>query len=374
MSSTALFLDALRASRLLSPARWEELTRHVQPRYPQLRQLGRYLIEEEWLTPYQINQLLLGRGRNLVLGSYVVLDRLGAGTMAQVFRAEHRHMNRLVALKVLHENVLVHPKAVHQFYREVEAVAQLSHPNLIHAYDAGPLGESHYLAVEYVNGTDLERVVKHSGMLSQEQACDFIRQASLGLHHAYEHGLLHHDLKPSNLFVTQQAGLSFQTVPEGDSGRFLATASAFHSARVKIHNIGLTCQLPSLGSGQGFASPDRGIEAWRSLDYLPPERIANLYATDIRASLYSLGCVFYYLLTGQVPFPGGSPLEKVRQHQCEEPVPIEFLCTDVAPEVSALVSQLMAKRAEGRCQTPLEVAAALKKYCPAEACVAGLRR
>jgi serine/threonine-protein kinase len=374
MSSTALFLDALRASRLLSPARWEELTRHVQPRFLQLRQLARHLIEEEWLTPYQINQLLLGRGQNLVLGSYVVLDRLGTGSVAQVFKAEHRHMNRLVALKILHENVLVHPRAVHQFYREVEAVGQLSHPNLIHAYDAGPLGESHYLAVEYVNGTDLKRVVKHSGMLSQEQACDFIRQAALGLHHAYEHGLLHHDLRPSNLFVTQQAGLSFQTVPDGDSGPFQATASALQSARVKIHNIGLTFQLPSFGSGQGLDSEDQGIEAWQSLDYLAPERVANLYTTDVRASLYSLGCVFYYLLTGQVPFPGGSPLEKARQHQCEEPVPIEFLCTDVAPEVSAVVSRLMAKRAQDRWQTPLDVAAALKEFCPAEACVAGLRK
>jgi serine/threonine-protein kinase len=369
MSSTAALLDALRASRLLSPARWEELTRHIQPRFADLRQLARYLIEAEWLTPYQVNQLFLGHGQDLLLGPYVILDRLGTGTVGRVFKAEHRHMNRLAALKVFHADVLVPRGAVQQFYREVEAVGQLSHPNLVHAYDAGPIGRSHFLAVEYVNGTDLEHLVQHAGMLSQEQACDFVRQTALGLQHARQYGLLHHDLKPSNLFVIRQAGLSFQTVRDSDSGRFQTTASTFSGARVKVHNLGLTFQLPLRRASQAAA----GLEAGRSLDYLAPECAGHPYTRDVRASLYSLGCVFYFLLTGQVPFPGGSPLEKVRQHQREEPVPIELLCTDVAPEVSAIVSRLMAKRAEDRYQTPAEVAAALKGFCRASACVAGLR-
>jgi serine/threonine-protein kinase len=366
MSSIDLFLDALRASRLLGSARWEELTRHIRPRFAELRHLVRHLVETEWLTTYQVNQLLLGRGGDLVLGPYVLLDRLGAGGAGAVFKAEHSHMSRLVALKVFHADLLVRPAAVERFYREVEAVGQLSHPNLVHAYDAGPVGETHFLAVEYVNGTDLERLVRRTGMLSPEQACDFIRQAALGLQHAYEHGLFHHDLRPSNLFVVRQAGLSFQTVLDGDSGRFQTLASAYTGARLKIGNIGLKFQLSPY-------SVSRGVQAWRGLDYLAPERVADLGATDVRASLYSLGCVFYYLLTGQVPFPGGSPLEKVRQHQREEPAPIDCLCSDVAPEVSSVVSRLMAKRPEDRYQTPAEVAVALKAFCRTPQCVAGLR-
>src|SRR5262249_33547527 len=153
-----------------------------------------------WLTPYQANQLLPGRGQELVLGSYILLERLGEGGMGQVFKARHRNLGRTVAVKLIRKERLDNPDAIKRFEREVRAAAALGHPNIVRAYDADRIGGTHLLVMECVEGaTDLGRLVKKNGPLPAEQACEYVRQAALGLQHAYERGLVHRDIKPHNL-------------------------------------------------------------------------------------------------------------------------------------------------------------------------------
>src|SRR5262249_45646824 len=159
---------------LLRPEQMEELADQLSARFPEARALARELLQREWLTPYQVNRLLPGRGTELLLGPYVVLDRLGEGGTGQVFKAWHRSMERLVALKVIRRELLNDPEVVGRFYREIQIVSQLSHPNIVHAYDAGPIAGTHCLVMEYVEGTDLAKLVKQSGPLPVARACDYI--------------------------------------------------------------------------------------------------------------------------------------------------------------------------------------------------------
>src|SRR5262249_54266744 len=204
IDSSASLIETLRRLQLLEPVQLGEVAR-LAPTFPDARALAKELLHRAWLTPYQVNQLLQGRGGDLVLGQYVIQERLGEGGMGQVFKAQQRRLNRVVDLKVIRKDRLANPEAVRRFHREVQAVAQLSHPNVVVAYDADQVNSTHFFAMEYVEGTDLARLVRESGPLPVVFACDYIRQAALGLQHAHERGLVHRDIKPSNLLVAWAA-------------------------------------------------------------------------------------------------------------------------------------------------------------------------
>src|SRR5438094_486202 len=204
--SPPTLFDRLRESALLEPEQIEELGKLPEARSADPRALGRVLLKRGWLTRFQINQLALGRGPELRVGNFVLLDRLGEGGMGSVFKARHRLMGRVVALKVIRKEKLGSEAAVKRFYQEVQAAARLSHPNIVLAYDADSSGNLHYFSMEYVEGTDLARLVKERGPLPVAQACEFIRQAALGLQHAHEKGMVHRDVKPHNLMVTRPEG------------------------------------------------------------------------------------------------------------------------------------------------------------------------
>jgi WD40 repeat protein/serine/threonine protein kinase len=335
-----LLLDRLRDSGLLSPDQLKELGQLPEAKDQDPRALGRELLRRGWLTRYQINLIAQGRGKELHLGPYIVLDSLGEGAMGQVFKAQHQHMGRVVALKVIRKEKLTSPATVQRFYQEVRAAAQLSHPNIVIAYDAGNIGPTHYLSMEYVDGIDLARLVKDSGPLSVAQACDFICQAAEGLQHAHERGLVHRDIKPSNLLVSHAHGsqpVGFGTVKILDMG--LARLQGLDRKELGVTQAGAVIGTP---------------------DYLAPEQAVDARAADIRADLYSLGCTFYFLLTGQPPFTGASLTELLLKHQMEQAMPVEQRRPDVPPGVAAIVRKLMAKRPEDRFQTPAELIGALK--------------
>ena len=196
---TQLILD----NQLLEPAQTRELTRTLQTRFTEPKALARDLLKRGWLTAYQINKLFKGRVRELLLGGYIIEERLGEGGMGKVYKARHRLLNRRVALKVIRKDRLADPDSVQRFYREIQAAAQLAHPNIVLAYDADNAGDSYFFAMEYVDGIDLSRLVKETGPLPVAVACDLIQQAALGLQHAFEQGMVHRDIKPSNLLVMQ---------------------------------------------------------------------------------------------------------------------------------------------------------------------------
>jgi serine/threonine protein kinase len=323
-------LDSLRSLRLLEPEKMQKLA-DLQARIPDAQTLAKKLVESSWLTKYQVNLLFQGKGKDLVLGSYILLDRIGEGGMGEVYRAKNWKMGQVVALKVIRKDRLQNENSVRRFKREVTATAKLSHPNIVRALDADHSGNIHFLAMEFVEGGDLLRLVKTKGPLPVQQACEFMRQAALGLQHAFEQGMTHRDIKPSNLLVDLKG-----TVRILDMGLARMEDAEDNSAT-------LTQEGSVLGS----------------LDYLSPEQALNARTADARSDLYSLGCTFYFALTGQVPFPGGTATEKLLKHRLEEPKPIEQIRGDVPAKVTAVVRKLMAKKPEDRYQSGAELAAAL---------------
>src|SRR5262249_10591488 len=154
------FLDSLRASGLLSDAQLAELAACPEARDPSPNPLARVISQRGWLTRFQLNMIAAGSAKGLTVGPYTILDRIGEGGMGMIYKARHQHMQRIVALKVIRKEKLANADAVKRFYREVEMAATLHHPNIVLAYDAGQAGQTHYFAMEYIDGVDLSRLVK----------------------------------------------------------------------------------------------------------------------------------------------------------------------------------------------------------------------
>jgi hypothetical protein len=270
---------------------------------------------------------------------YRVVRLLGVGGMGAVYEAEHRVMQRPVALKVIKRAYTASPAAVERFRREVRAAARLSHPNVVATTDAEDAGETHFLVMEYVEGTDLGRLVQERGPLPVDRACDYIRQAALGLQHAFEQSMVHRDLKPHNLMLT----------PDG---------------RVKILDFGLARFASEAAEAAGLTST--GI-VLGTVDYIAPEQADNAHQADIRSDIYSLGCTLYHLLAGQPPFPTGTSLQKVMAHVEKKPQLLTELRPDLPEELMPVLERMMAKNPMDRYQTPAEVALALEPFTVAAA-------
>jgi tRNA A-37 threonylcarbamoyl transferase component Bud32 len=271
---------------------------------------------------------------------YRPVRKLGEGGMGTVFLVEHRVMQRPVALKVIRADRLANPQAVERFHREVKAAAGLNHPNIVTAHDAEEVGGTHFLVMEYVEGVPLSGWLAGRGPLPPAEACDYVRQAALGLQYAYERGVIHRDLKPHNLMRT----------PEG---------------RIKILDFGLArlaCDPDVRAAGQ---LTDEGV-VMGTADYMAPEQAEDSRTADIRADVYSLGCTLYELLAGCLPFPGGSAATKIIRHSREQSTPLGRLRPDLPLELVRVVEKMMAKRPTERYQTPGEVAAALEPFSRGE--------
>jgi serine/threonine protein kinase/formylglycine-generating enzyme required for sulfatase activity len=322
----------------LTPDQVQEVGGAGATRFADARALAAELMERKWLTAYQANKLLPGRGGDLLVGPYRLLDRLGEGGMAQVFRAHHVNMDRVVALKIIPRERLSNPTAVARFYREVKAVAKLSHPNVVTAFEANQAGETHFLAMELVDGIDLAKLVQQSGALPIPQACEYIRQAALGLQHAHERGLVHRDIKPGNLMVTR---------PSPDEPPVIKILD-FGLARFESETAQAT-RLTQLGKIVG------------TVDYIAPEQAENAQTADIRADIYGLGCSLFYLLTGNPPFTGKDAVERIGARLLGGPPSVRRSRPEVSRDLENVVAQMMARRPADRYQTPGEVAKALEK-------------
>jgi serine/threonine-protein kinase len=326
------------------------------------------MIAKKVLTPYQAEQLLAGRGDEcLVAGRYRILEKLGEGGMGAVYLAHDTQLDRDVAVKVLPAQSLSDADAIARFKREARALAKLSHPNIIQAYDSGVDKGRHFLVMEYVEGATLAAILRERGAIPPALAADMIYQAASGLHHAHEKGLVHRDVKPANLLWSRVQPLAGHPAPAakeqarpspGLTTSYLAPA-ALSKGIVKILDLGLARFLQDqLGSSQvtregvGVGTPD----------YMAPEQFRDALHADTPTDIYGLGCTLYQLISGTVPFPGSSFSEKADAHAKKEPIPLEERCPEVPVGLAFVVSKMMAKRPEDRFQTAGEVAEALAPY------------
>lgn len=281
------------------------------------------------------------------LADFEILGELGRGGMGIVYKARWRREERIVALKVIRQDRLQHPDAVRRFRREAQAAARLRHPNIVQVFDSDHSGDTHYLVMEYVDGVTLERLVEAGGPLPLPLACDTMRQAALGLQHAHDQALVHRDIKPANLMITP-AKAGADGVPA--------------DGIVKILDMGVARVLQLAGApnpGESFSTLTQGGTVIGTADYIAPEQLEDPHKADIRADLYSLGCTFYFVLTGQVPFPGGSLVSKLDKQRWQVPTSVDELRVDVPAAVAAVIRKLLAKKPADRYRTPAELAHAL---------------
>jgi uncharacterized protein (TIGR03067 family) len=285
-------------------------------------------------------------------GRYRIQELLGVGGMGAVYKAEHLLMERPVALKVINRSLTKKLEMVERFRREVKAAARLAHPNIVHAYDAEQAGDLHFLVMEYVQGNSLAHVVSERGPLAIAQACNYIRQAALGLQYAHEQGMVHRDIKPHNLMLTPDGQIKIldfglaRFAMETTSAEKLRESAARSSAEGEAASQSLT----QVGGVMGTP------------DYIAPEQVRDAHRADIRADIYSLGCTLYHLLTGHSPYPEGTAIDKIKAHMESLPKPLPELNREVPPALALVVERMLAKEPAQRYRTPAEVAQALQPF------------
>ncbi len=339
------FLELVTKSKLVESDRWSQFLAELDEtpdsdaeaetkQKPAARELADRLVDRELLTRWQADKLLEGRHKGFTVGKYQLLGHLGTGGMSSVYLAEHLLMHRRVAIKVL-------PKArgadkessyLERFHREAQAIASLDHVNIVRAYDIDNEGDTHYLVMEYIDGLDLNIIVRDSGTLDYITAARYTRQAARGLHYAHSVGLIHRDVKPANLLVDSEGV-------------------------VKILDLGLARFIAEEEQASLTVAYDENVLG--TADYLAPEQAVDSHGVDARADIYGLGCSLYFLLTGHPPFTEGTLTQRLMSHQKDPPPDICNDREDAPPGLVDICLRMMAKKPADRYRDCADVARVL---------------
>jgi len=329
---TQAFLQELLTSSLILTEDWESLSaadRAVLTRCKDKTELLELLSAQGLLTQYQADRIAADKTFGLVLGNYRVLDRLGAGGMGVVFKGEHLRLRQLVAIKVLplYLSRDQSTRNLLRFYAEVRAIAQLQHPNIVRALDAGEATSDdpeapvlHYYVMDYIEGKDLEDYVREKGPLAPSEACDIIYQVAGALQEAHRHNLVHRDIKPSNIILT----------PAG---------------KAMLLDFGLVRQFRHRVTEPGTILG--------TIDYISPEQAVDASTVDIRADIYSLGATMFWCLTGRPPFqPKANIAQELVCRQTQPPPSVRQYLPHLPPELDGVVTRMMAVQPDDRYATP----------------------
>lgn len=299
--------------------------------------LGDFLEQIGLLTAYQARVMRDKLSEDLVMDNYLIMDRLGEGGMGKVFKARHKRMRRIVAIKVLNPEIQENPDHLQRFQREVESLAKLNHPNVIQAYDAdiGKFGS--YLVLEFVEGSDLDRIVRKSGPLPVNQAVDSIIQSAKALQYVHDQGMVHRDIKPQNLMLDRHGN-------------------------VKVADLGLVRLVDNEKSSS--QEPQAGLTAEftiaGTLEFMAPEQAEDTSKVDHRADIYSLGCSLYYILAGRDVYTGKTVIDKLIAHR-EKPIPsLSEFRPEIPSRLQEIFCKMVAKQAADRYQKMSDVVADLE--------------
>jgi serine/threonine protein kinase len=266
--------------------------------------------------------------RTIRIGKYEVLAHIATGGMGAVYKARDTELGRIVALKIIPPDTAGKPAALERFRREARSAAKLRHENIVTLYEFGEARGVYFLALEYVDGIDLQAYIERKGRLKPDKARRILVQAARALDHAHKQGVVHRDVKPSNFLITRR-----------DSGLL-----------VKLTDLGLAREA----SEDEFRVTRVGSTVG-SIDYMAPEQARDSRAADVRSDIYSLGCTFYHMLAGRAPFPEGSLTERLFKHIEEEPPDVRQFNPRVPEELVHVLNRMLAKKPEERYQTPAEL-------------------
>ncbi|HLN32769.1 MAG TPA: serine/threonine-protein kinase [Gemmataceae bacterium] len=363
------FLRNLERSGLLEDGRLAELLIDIGlAARPEI--MAEEIVARGWATAYQLAQVMQGRLDKLFLGQYRILDEVGKGSFGKVYRAIHPVMNRVVAVKVLEPGLLDDGETRDWFRREVEALTHLVHPNIVMAYDAQETPDSLFVVMEYVEGPNLDAYVRDNQPVDIRHACDIISQTCLALQYAHEKGIVHRDIKPANILLQINGSDRTRLADHANSAR---RNRGLPRPTAKVADFGLArIHQPDRGRTNTIRIPGDYATAGTPA-FMAPEQMTSIHDADTRSDIYSLGCTFYYALTGRLPFEGDSASQVAIEGLRREAIPIEILRPQVSPYLTTVIRRMMAKNREERFQTPADVAKELRFLqglqlnCPAAA-------
>ncbi|PHR95021.1 MAG: hypothetical protein COA78_31020, partial [Blastopirellula sp.] len=328
------FLSNLKKAELCDPQELQQfIKKHATSN---VHQLVNALVEAELLTPFQARAVAHGKIKGLTLGNYLILDKIGEGGMGAVYKAKHKRLDRIVALKVLPRESKKNQTVIARFLQEAQTAAKLSHPNIVATHDSDEAHGYQFLVMEYIDGKDLSITIKRNGALSVIKAVDYLIQVARGLEYAHGEGIIHRDIKPHNLLVDKN-----------ELVKILDMGLARVEARDEDHD-----DLTQEGAIMG------------TVDYMPPEQAIDTKSVDRRGDLYSLGSTLHFLLTGKPPFKGDSLLVKMLAHREQAPPDLTQVRKDVHPQLNFVFQKLMAKLPDARYQSAGELIATLQALRP----------
>ncbi len=325
-------LAVIRASGVLTDRQFEDVKSKVQAgTFPAESQaLAERLVREKVLTEYQTKRFLSNKSHGMVVGRYAILDRIGSGSMGRVYKAQHLMMDRVVALKIIAPEIATNDRVVARFHREMKLVGRLDHPNVVRAFDADQINKVLYIVMEFVSGQSLSQRYR-KGLIPPMDMVNYAAQAALGLGHAHDQGIVHRDIKPSNLLLTEDQ-------------------------RLKVLDLGLGV-LMEADEQTSFATAD-GI-AVGTIDYMSPEQACGR-EVDGRSDLFSLGCSMYHLMSGRLPFPGDSPIERLGKRISGRPEPLNEVMPDIPQALAQVMDKLLAQKPSDRFENAAEASEALQ--------------
>ena len=329
-TTTAELLELVAKSGLTDEPRLRGMVEHLTESGPlpvDPRALATELVRHGVTTGFQVEKLLRGEWQGFDIGQYRVLESIGANTTGALYLCECARLHRLVAVEVVPSWLAAIPNHLDRFFRQARAMASCSHENVVRAYEVAQDGNTHFIVMEYVDGARLYDIVRR-GPLDPVRVAHYVAQAADGLQHVHDRGLVHRNVKPTNVLLDRRG-------------------------RIKVGGMNIVL-LP-------YVTTDDAIRG--TPNYIAPEQVTDSTRVDRRADVYSLGCTAYHLLTGRPPFTGGSAAEKLSWHQTRTPEPLRSLRPEVPEELGRVVERMMSKAPEARYQSTAEVAAALEPWC-----------